>query len=201
VVVRRADPLTRCARVASLLLCGLLGCRRPQPMAMSLQDNWNDLERSHILHTMDRWREATNHIVLFVPSPTPFHDRSGEFDRSDLQDGVNVLYKIVAPTPDTQELQALSGETLLGYNFQSDVLVYWYEIGIAEGPHEDLHSLDKLLLHELGHHTGLGHIRTHDAIMNDTENGTCITEWDLQAFCEIYECRLSDMHPECDAYY
>jgi hypothetical protein len=173
--------------IAWLLAAALGGCRAKQPMHLSIQDTWTQRERTEILHDMDRWQVATNHLVQYIASPTPFHDPDG-FDRADLDDGVNVIYKIEPSDPGADWLNQSTGEDLLGYNFDTaDIVIFRYKIG----------DIGPTVTHELGHHLGLGHIRTHPAIMNDLDQEICITNWDLEAFCEIYDCRAENMHPEC----
>jgi hypothetical protein len=173
--------------IAGVLVAALGGCEAKMPLYMSIQDTWTQRERTEILHDMDRWQVATNHIVRFIPSPIPFHDPDG-FDREDLDDGVSVIYKIEEDDPGADWLNQSTGEDLLGYNFDTgDIVIFRYKIG----------SIGSTVTHELGHHCGLGHVRTHPALMNDIDEETCITNWDLTAFCEIYGCRLEDMHPEC----
>jgi len=184
------------------LIAALLGstaaCVPKQPMPIALQDTWSDAERARLLRDMQRWEEATNHLVRFLPSPAPFHDATGEFERADLDDGVNVLYKIERPNADTDALMAATGEQLLGYNFSTDVLIFHYKVAFAFWS-DSGEELDSVVLHELGHHLGLGHNRLHPAVMNDLLTGeiTCITRWDIEAFCQVYGCLPSDLHPEC----
>lgn len=186
-----------CSLLAAGFLGGLVGCTPRQPLHLALQDTWTEDERTHILSDMARWEQATSHIIQFMPSPVPFHDPSGEFERSDLDDGASVLYKVERENKDTDWLMSAAGVDLAGYNFDSDMLIFWYKLGIVAGPNESLELFDPLVLHELGHHTGLGHIRIHPSIMNDGYTTDCITQWDLEAFCELYGCQLGDMHPEC----
>jgi hypothetical protein len=176
---RRADAL--------IVTVALAACRASQPMHMSVEDKWTPTERAQIVHDMDRWQVATNHIVKFVVSPVPFHDPDG-FDREDLDDGVNVVYKIDNENAAADWLQQSTGEELLGYNFDTgDIIIFSYRV----------FNLAPVVTHELGHHIGLGHVRTHPAIMNDLDMEDCITQWDLEAFCQIYSCNLDEMHPEC----
>lgn len=183
----------------SLAFAGILlmGCGVSQPMHMSLEDNWTPQQQEHIRNDMHRWEKATNHLVTFIVSDTPFHDITGGFEVSDLADGVNVLYKLVKPNPTTDWLIDTSDEDLIGYGLNTDVLIYWYKLGLSDSPYQDLYYLDPLILHEIGHHFGMGHIRNHPAIMDDLSWIDCITQWDLESFCSIYGCDLKDMHPEC----
>ena len=175
--------------LSAALAAMFAACRPSQPMHLSLEDNWTERERAEIARDLSRWELATNHLVTFLVSPVPFHDPDG-FDRADLDDGVNVLYKV---DHENAASDFLAGSTsqgdLLGYNFDAtDILIFWFKTDYLD---------PVVLTHELGHHIGLGHIRVHPAVMNDLGMSPCITQWDLQAFCAIYDCRLEDMHPEC----
>jgi hypothetical protein len=202
-MARRAHPLTLTATtttwcLATALACAAAACTRDAPMPIALEDTWTEMERAHILRAMERWESATNHLIRFTPSPVPFHDESGEFERADLDDGVSVVYKLRAPSADTDALMDATGQSLLGYNFDTDILIFRYQFYFSLWS-DDLELLDAVVLHELGHHFGLGHIRLRPAVMNDLLTGSipCITRWDLEAFCSLYGCAERDMHPEC----
>jgi hypothetical protein len=174
------------ALTASLIL-GVWGCRASQPIRLSIQDTWTDDERAELVQDTQRWEIATRGRVQFIISPVPFHDPDG-FNRADLDDGVSVIYKIDQPGA-VDWLSLSNGHDLYGYNFDTtDILIFAYKL---DG------LLDPTATHELGHHLGLGHVRVHPAIMNDVDEQACITQWDLEAFCQIYDCSVADTQPEC----
>jgi hypothetical protein len=183
-------------RALPLIALVLSACRPTQPIPVTLQDTWSDVEREHILRDLVRWERATDGRVRFVPAPLPFHDDNG-FDRADLDDGVSVIYKITGPSPDVEWLMQASGQDLLGYNFNTDILVFWYRVQLDTAGTEPLDALDGVVLHELGHHVGLSHLQVHRALMNRAGGPSCITQYDLIAFCSLYDCDAGALPAEC----
>lgn len=171
--------------IVLLSICGSSSSyiQEPNIFILYLDSDFKPAERRAIYNAAQLWTTATSGKVKFE-----FIERQVEFDvktfltenviwRADIRDYNLLLFEL-----------AIVGDNILGFAPPK-----MYMVLVPDRTESYLH-LEKVAAHELGHHIGLAHT---PSIMDSNASNSCITKYDLDQFCQAYNCSVTETTPKC----
>lgn len=157
--------------------------QKSEVFTLYLDSDFKPIEKKAIYSAAQLWTTATNGRVKFK-----FIEKQVEFDV-----GVFLTETVVwRADPKDQNLFIFEllfvGENIIGFAPPK-----MYMILVPKRTKSYLH-LKRVAAHELGHHIGLAHT---PSIMDSNALNSCITKYDLDQFCQVYNCSVKQMMPKC----
>lgn len=129
------------------------------PITLAVNDSVPENYRAVIQKALKHWNDAAN-FEIFVLDPNINKSMEPK------EDGANVIYWRSSWDKNKSDLQA---STNLYWTNQetreADILLNAHDFKITDNPKADEIDLESLLVHEMGHILGLGHIDGKDSVM------------------------------------
>lgn len=129
------------------------------PIKIAINESVPDSYRGAIDRALKHWNDAANFEIFILESNI---NRSTD----PKEDGSNVIYwrlnwdKVKSDLQASTNLYWTNQETR-----EADILLNAQNFKITDNPKEDEIDLESLLVHELGHILGLGHVDSKDSVM------------------------------------
>lgn len=161
--------------------------------------DFTDNERKNIIKGISMWESASNglirwHMLSFTSTPAVAVQ-----DRNTFPQKRNVVFMRATSKTDWVTLydKKNAPKRLLGMLVGNPLLLsYAYLVEDRLRSNEDEVTI---AAHEFGHALGLDHVKDIKSVMSELHlpNVDCLTHADLQALCDLYGCRSSDVHSVC----
>lgn len=183
--------------ILSLLTLFFSGCIENDhafPGTLTIDAAFKEEEQIIIRSAVAEWEYATRgHVSInIVVDNIGYHPRNTWGHSEDrhtihLTRRDSVLY---------ERLVNAKGHSIAGWANVNDI--YIFEPLELNDPELSYNILDRVVLHELGHHWGIPHPETaKDMLMDPNTKLQCIAHRDLEAFCAIYKCDAVKMINTC----
>lgn len=161
--------------------------------------DFTENERKNIIKGVSMWENASNglikwHMLPFTSTPAIAVQDQNTFP----QKRIVVFMRTTSKTDWVQSFDKKNKpKSLLGMLVGNPLqLAYAYLVEDRLRTDDDEITI---AAHEFGHALGLSHVADIKSVMSELHlpNVDCLTSADLQALCDLYGCRSSDVHSAC----
>lgn len=193
--------------IFSFLNCHILPAKHPNIIhiqrILHIDPDFTIQEQLMIQSAAAEWENVTNHFVSFSYLPYPqFDPLQPQMEYEPWQNTVCSKHVLIMKMYSTdyviQEIEQKIGYQIAGYtNRNMNEECGLESIYVVSNRTKDGFWLRTIMLHELGHELELDHSSHYNAIMfsNIHIDVKCLTQNDLDDFCDIWGCNSNLMKP------
>lgn len=151
----------------------------PSEFVLYIDDKFNDAETLGILFAAEAWEKATHGRIKFKLKIHKVKDFT-TFNVIEKVEDEFVIWRLSNDSPELFMFEIFEvGHSIVGYGKPGKNII------LVPERIQSYHHWLSVVSHELGHHIGLKHT---PSVMSHMPQERCITKYDLEQFCELYEC-------------